>query len=104
MEEKINLKFSKLPMNIKDLRDIFFNLVDEKAMKLIAKKVSKLNGDVRVAFDLMKTALARVKQLVDDSDPMIEDNKIKVTCDIVCEVCEDKYGSKIYETLQALPR
>jgi hypothetical protein len=99
MEEKLNLKFNKLPMCIKALRNIFFNLVDEKAMELIALKVSKMNGDVRVAFDLMKTSLARVKQMVDESSPMLADDKIKVTCNIVCEVCQDKYGSKIYETL-----
>jgi len=84
MEEKKNLKFNKLPMNLKAMKSIFFDLIDERAMDLIAKKVSKLNGDVRVAFDLMKSSLIKVKQLVDESCPMIEDSKIRVTCDIVC--------------------
>lgn len=84
MEEKMNTKFFGFPMSLKALSGVFFNLVDERALNLIAKKVSKMNGDVRVAFDLMKTCLSLVKQRVEESDPLIDDSKIRVTCDIVC--------------------
>ena len=43
--------------NSKTLRNIFFNIIDEKAYVFIAKKVAKQNGDIRVAFDMMKTSL-----------------------------------------------
>lgn len=72
-----------LPLSLK-LNSIYFNLVDEKALMLIATRVAKLNGDVRVAFDLMKTCLSVVKQNVEESNPLIDDSKIRVTCDIVC--------------------
>ena len=65
------------------MRDIFFNLVDDISLNIIAKKVSKMNGDVRVAFDLMKSSLNKVFYIVKDSVPMITDDKIRVTYNIV---------------------
>lgn len=43
-----------------DLKNLFFNLIDEKAMELIAKKVSLYNGDIRIAFDLIKTSISKI--------------------------------------------
>jgi len=39
----------------KDIRDVFFDLLEERAKKFIALKVSRMNGDLRVAFDLVKS-------------------------------------------------
>jgi len=47
-----------MKMKAPEIKKIFFRLVDEKAYEFVAKKVSKLNGDIRVAFDLMKSALS----------------------------------------------
>ena len=66
--------------------------------------MSKLNGDVRVAFDIIKAALSKLNKVVKESSPLIEDSMIRVTTSTILEVCEDKYGSKIKETLKALPR
>lgn len=104
LEQKINLKYFKFPARVRTLREIFFNLVDERALELVALKVSKLNGDVRVAFDIIKAALSKVNKSVKEGFPMIEDSKIRVTTSTILEVCEEKYGSKIKETLKALPR
>ena len=63
MEEKINMKFAKFPLRIKQqsrLKKIFFDLIDDKATSVIAKKVSKMNGDVRVAFDIVKSAFVEL--------------------------------------------
>eukprot|EP00351_Strombidinopsis_sp_SopsisLIS2011_P003284 CAMPEP_0116873316 /NCGR_PEP_ID=MMETSP0463-20121206/4362_1 /TAXON_ID=181622 /ORGANISM="Strombidinopsis sp, Strain SopsisLIS2011" /LENGTH=58 /DNA_ID=CAMNT_0004515007 /DNA_START=946 /DNA_END=1122 /DNA_ORIENTATION=+ len=49
-------------MKVDTIKKIFFTIVDEKAYEFVAKKVSKLNGDVRVAFDLMKSALSTLSQ------------------------------------------
>ena len=38
------------------IKSIFFKLLDDKAKDMIAKKVSKMNGDARVAFDLLKSS------------------------------------------------
>lgn len=101
------MKYNKFPARIRDLKEvraIFFDLVDDTSINLIAKKVSKMNGDVRVAFDLMKSSLSKLFYTVKDTVPVVEDAKIRVTYGVVLEVFEDKYGSKIYETLIALPR
>lgn len=76
-------------------------------MTIIAKKVSKMNGDVRVAFDIIKSAFVelfnRVKHHQNTTDEskdndgasMPEDSLIKVTFDLVLKVFADKYGSKL---------
>lgn len=33
------------------------NLIDERALQILAKKIAQSSGDIRVAFDIMKTAL-----------------------------------------------
>jgi Cdc6-like AAA superfamily ATPase len=63
IEEKINMKFGQFPLRIKQsqpVKTIFFNLIDQKAMDMIAKKVSKMNGDARVAFDIVKSAMVEI--------------------------------------------
>lgn len=77
-------------------------------MTIIAKKVSKMNGDVRVAFDIIKSAFVelfnRVKHHKSEKEEesknneggsMPEDSSIKVTFDLVLKVFADKYGSKL---------
>ena len=61
------LKFKHLPPSFTEktergqaLKRLFFNLVDPRVYNFIAKKVSKLNGDIRVAFDLMKSSLGKL--------------------------------------------
>jgi hypothetical protein len=39
------------------MKEIFFNLIDEKAMSFLCKRISQSCGDIRVVFDIMKTAL-----------------------------------------------
>lgn len=53
----------KIKQNI-EVKNIFFNLLDERAMDMIAKKVSKMNGDVRVAFDIIKSAFVELFNIV----------------------------------------
>ena len=53
----------KIKQNI-EVKNIFFNLLDERAMDMIAKKVSKMNGDVRVAFDILKSAFVELFNIV----------------------------------------
>lgn len=81
-------------------RDVFFDLVDEKAHLLIAKKVAKMNGDLRVAFDLLKSSFVLLQRQIEER----EDFKVRVTISEVAEVFKEKYGSKIPETLKKLPR
>jgi len=57
------MKFGKFPLRLKQsirLKNIFFNLIDERAMEIVSKKVSKMNGDVRVAFDIIKSAFVEL--------------------------------------------
>ena len=118
MEQKINMKFAKFPMKLKagTMKSIFFNLLDDKAMDMIAKKVSKMNGDARVAFDLLKSSFVELYNRVKYVSPndtseerkgdegLPSDDKIRITLDIVCKVMADKYNSKLPLTLRCLPR
>ena len=42
------------------VKSIFFDIIDDAALELIGKRVSRMNGDVRVAFDVMKTCLNKL--------------------------------------------
>ena len=46
------------------------NMIDERAMGLLAKKIASSSGDIRVAFDIMKYCLEgsipRVDSLMDE--------------------------------------
>ena len=58
IEEKTNFRFTKFSERMrKEMQSIFFMnpLVHEKAREFVARKVSKQTGDVRVAFDIMKS-------------------------------------------------
>jgi Cdc6-like AAA superfamily ATPase len=111
IEFKTNYKFKKFPLRLKSpqVKPIFFELLDEKAKEIIAKKVSKMNGDVRVAFDILKSCFVELYNRVkyfdkDNPDAMPEDNTIKVTFSLVLKVFNDKYASKLPEILRRLPR
>ena len=83
---------------------------------MIAKKVSKMNGDARVAFDIVKSSLVEVFNRVkyreevkgvqeerELDDELPSDDKIRITLDIVLKVFNDKYSSKLPQTLRSLP-
>lgn len=102
------MKFGSFPLKLKQgpIKSIFFNLLEEKGMDMIARKVSKMNGDVRVAFDLIKSAFVelynRVKyrngNLAEErkgDEDLPSDDKIRVTLDIVIKIFNDKYSSKL---------
>ena len=38
------------------LRNVFFNLIDEKALLYLCKRISTNSGDIRVVFDVMRNA------------------------------------------------
>ncbi len=112
------MRFVKFPLKIKQspIKTIFFNLLDQKAMEMIAKKVSKMNGDARVAFDIVKSALVEIFNRVkyreeikgvqeerERDDELPSDDKIRITLDIVLKVFNDKYSSKLPQTLRCLP-
>ena len=69
---------------------------------MISKKVSKMNGDLRVAFDILKSCFIYFHSLVLEEMP--EDKLIKATLNMVIKVFRDKYATKIPETLSKLPR
>lgn len=78
METKIFKKYQSLPMKMKvePIKSIFFNIVHDKSHLFIAKKVAKLNGDIRVAFDLMKTALSTLASDLSTAETLPPDDKI----------------------------
>lgn len=104
---KINLKLRNFPLRLKEnneIKDIFFNLIDDRAKSIISKRVSKMNGDVRVAFDIIKSSITELFKKIRESTTEVPKNQVVVTMDMVLKVFNDKYGSKIPETLRALPR
>lgn len=104
-----------MKLKVSPFRDIFFELLDDKGMDMIAKKVSKMNGDVRVAFDLIKSSFVelfnrvkyvngdKIHERKDDSE-LPPDEKLKISFDIVRQVMQEKYSSKLPQTLINLPR
>ena len=107
IEMKINLKLRNFPLRLKEnneIKDIFFNLIDDRAKSIISKRVSKMNGDVRVAFDIIKSSITELFKKIRESTTEVPKNQVVVTMDMVLKVFNDKYGSKIPETLRALPR
>jgi Cdc6-like AAA superfamily ATPase len=71
-------------MKLHQIKNIFFNLIDEHAMKLIAKKVSKINGDIRIAFDLMKSALTKLQTKIKyNTTHEVSDIEVRVTKEII---------------------
>ena len=82
LEQKVNIRFHTLPSAIKantELKQIFFDLVDDNAYLFIAKKVAKQNGDIRVAFDLMKSALEKLAKRTMECSDLPPKNKLRVT-------------------------
>lgn len=70
IEMKINLKFKNFPLRLKEsneIKSIFFNLIDERALGIISKRVSKMNGDVRVAFDIIKSSFTELFKKIRES-------------------------------------
>lgn len=98
-----------MPQQVKEraeLKALFFDLIDDLAYQFIAKKVAKQNGDIRVAFDLMKSALELLKRRILAWSGPIEDNlsKVRVSCQLMLDVYEQKHGTKIAGKLRSQPR
>lgn len=71
LEKKINMKYHYLPQNFKSsklIKTTLFSIVDEKAKLVIAKKVARMNGDLRVAFDIIRSCFVTLqnKVLIED--------------------------------------
>lgn len=43
---------------VKEIHDFMFNFIDERAKKLISQKVARMNGDIRVAFDVIRSCFS----------------------------------------------
>jgi hypothetical protein len=56
--------------------------------------VAKLNGDIRVAFDMMKGAFNTLAVAV-NSKQSLPLSEIRVTLDYILKVYESKYGNKV---------
>jgi Cdc6-like AAA superfamily ATPase len=60
-EEKINMLYHSFPSKMKtpEMKQIFFRpILDSKASEFVARKVAKQNGDIRSAFDIIKTSFS----------------------------------------------
>ena len=79
------------------------NVLDDQSIELIGRKVAKMNGDVRVAFDLIKACFDKLFYQVMHVQKE-EELTIQLKLGIVVKIFEEKYGSKVKEILQALPR
>ena len=111
LESKVNCRYAHMPSQVKnsgELKALFFSLIDDLAYTFIAKKVAKQNGDIRVAFDLLKSALELLKKQVQgwqqvdgDDDSSFDLSKVRVTYQTILDVYEAKHGSKIAGTLRS---
>lgn len=58
-----------------------------------------MNGDVRVAFDLVKTCFNKLYYHIKHEMVEFVETKVRITQELVQKVVEEKYGSKVKETL-----
>ena len=79
---------------------MFEDIIDSKVFEFVALKVSSLSGDIRVAFDYMKTAFSSFYQQVQSGTA----TDYKITVKQVLEIYEKKQNSKIGDILRSLPR
>lgn len=56
------MTYARFPLRLKQgpVKQIFFSLLEDRGMEMVAKKVSKMNGDVRVAFDIIKSSFVEL--------------------------------------------
>lgn len=108
LESKVNGRYSSLPNQVRhnsELKSYFFNLIDDRAYELIAKKVAKQNGDIRVAFDLFKSALDMLRNRIQkqaESGERVDLERMRVTYQIILEVFEQKdSGKSPFRTLKS---
>ena len=105
LETKKNQLLHRIPLKFKTdlLKPIFLRIIDEKAYEFIAKKVANLNGDIRVAFDLMKTALTSFSNELKIQYPE-NDADVKITVNYLLKIYDQKQNSKIGEIIKSFPR
>jgi hypothetical protein len=77
-----------MPKRMTENKMIFFNLVDDKAYEFVAKKVARLNGDIRVAFDMMKTAFSTLALDLNKNEELPPDSEIKITLALMLKIYE----------------
>lgn len=64
LEKKTFSKFRKQEdsvRRVKEIHQFMFNFIDERAKKLIAQKVARMNGDIRVAFDVVRSCFSELQ-------------------------------------------
>ncbi len=105
LETKKNKLLHRIPLKFKTdlLKPIFLRIIDQKAYEFIAKKVANLNGDIRVAFDYMKTALTSFSDELKTQYPD-NDADVKITVKHLLKIYEQKQNSKIGEIIRSFPR
>lgn len=105
IENKLIAALKRLPeqFRTKDIKKMFVMMIEDRAYKFVAKKVAKLNGDIRVAFDMIKTAFSMLAFDISNSEAEVEHDKVKVTLETILRIFEQKYGSKIAEMLKNQP-
>ena len=60
IDEKFFSQIPKLPKHLRVLTSEYMNVLDDQSIELIGRKVAKMNGDVRVAFDLIKACFDKL--------------------------------------------
>lgn len=86
-----------------NLEMVFASVIEPRAFTFVAKKVAKLSGDIRVAFDLIKAGFSLLAKELASSDTLPDESHIKVSLDHVLKVFEARFGSKLGEMLKNQP-
>ena len=87
------------------MKEIFFKIIDDRALDLICRKISQSSGDIRVVFDIMKSAFGKLEQQVQKMESIEEIKKnCMITMSGIIGVFDSKKGLRVKETLSSLPR
>ncbi len=93
-----------------EIREKLEGLVTPDALMFIARKVSKMSGDIRVAFDVIKGALVKKLKLASDTleadseADLLERGEIRsLQIQDIQKIFKDKHETKLAETIKSLP-
>ena len=81
--------------------DIYQDLIHPKAIMMAAGKIDKISGDIRVCFEILRSA---IQNKLDQLSTSVSTTNIQVGYDDVNNVILEMYESKVVKIVRKLPR
>ena len=94
------------------VKRIIHDLMDEPAMRILCKNIAKSSGDIRIVFDIMKSAVTQLLQRVQKSPEssfvmkpgsQYLPEKFSITLEMIVGIIDAKRGPRVRQMLEKLP-